>query len=155
MYDRKTLVISLEDMEPTTFDSLRKAAKAIDVTYGTLRYAKDKERNFVKKAEIIYETLKMPHSNFKERSYTLNTGVGKCSCGQTFDFMSEKDMNMKLRMHHKFCSKPPKSSKQIRKPSWIDITTSEHNQEATLHLQELTSALLIQRLFQVHLLGST
>ena len=49
MYDRRMLVISSEDMKPTTFDSLRKAAKAIDVTYGTLRYAKDKERNFVKK----------------------------------------------------------------------------------------------------------
>ena len=55
MYDRRTLVISSEDMEPTTFDSLRKAATAIDVTYGTLRYAKDKERNFVKKDEKIYE----------------------------------------------------------------------------------------------------
>ena len=47
MYDRRTLVISSEDMEPTTFDSLRKAAKAIDVTYGTLRCAKDNERDFV------------------------------------------------------------------------------------------------------------
>ena len=44
MYDRRTLLISLEDMEPTTFNSLRKTAKAIDVTYGTLRYAKDKEK---------------------------------------------------------------------------------------------------------------
>ena len=33
MYDRRTLVISSEDMEPTTFNSLRKAAKAIDVLY--------------------------------------------------------------------------------------------------------------------------
>ena len=56
MYDRKTLVISLEDMEPTTFGSLRKAAKAISVAYGTLRYAKNKERDFVKKdKEIIYK----------------------------------------------------------------------------------------------------
>ena len=55
MYDRRTLVISSEDMEPTTFDSLRKAAKAIDVTYGALRYAKDKERDFVKKDEKIYK----------------------------------------------------------------------------------------------------
>ena len=30
MYDRRMLVISSEDMEPTTFDCLRKAAKAID-----------------------------------------------------------------------------------------------------------------------------
>ena len=49
MYDRRTLVISSEDMEPTTFDSLRKAAKATSVTYRTLRYAKDNKRDFVKK----------------------------------------------------------------------------------------------------------
>ena len=55
MYNRKTLVISLEDMEPTTFDSLRKAPKAISVTYGTLIYAKNKERDFVKKDDKIYE----------------------------------------------------------------------------------------------------
>ena len=36
MYDRRTLVISSDDMEPTTFDSLRKAPKAISVTYITL-----------------------------------------------------------------------------------------------------------------------
>ena len=58
MYNRRTVtpvVISSEDMEPTTFHSLRKAAKAIGVSYGTLRCAKDKERNFVKKDEKIYE----------------------------------------------------------------------------------------------------
>ena len=56
MYNRRMLVISSEDMEPTTFDSLKKAAKAIiDVTYGGLRYAKDKERNFIKKDEKIYK----------------------------------------------------------------------------------------------------
>ena len=55
MYDRRMLVISLEDMESTTFDSLRKAAKAFGVAYGVLRYAKDKERDFVKKDETIYE----------------------------------------------------------------------------------------------------
>ena len=56
LYDRRTLVISSEDMEPTTFDSLRKAAKAISVGYGTLIYAKNKERDSVKKDEKIYET---------------------------------------------------------------------------------------------------
>ena len=50
----------------------------------------------------------MPHSNFKERHFTVSSGVGKCPCGQTFDFASEKDMNMKLRMNCKFCSKPQK-----------------------------------------------
>ena len=52
MYDRRTLVISSEDMEPTTFDSLRKAAKAISVAYGTLRYAKNKERDFLKDKNV-------------------------------------------------------------------------------------------------------
>ena len=55
MYDKRTLTISSEDMEPITFDSFRKAAKAIGVSHGTLRYAKDKERNFVKKDEKIFE----------------------------------------------------------------------------------------------------
>ena len=49
----------------------------------------------------------MPHSNFKERSQAFKTGVGKCSCGKTFEFASEREMKMKLRMHLKFCSKPP------------------------------------------------
>ena len=60
-------------------------------------------------------TLKMSHSSFKARSHALNSGVGKCSCGQTFDFTSEKEMNMKLQIH-KVSSKPPKSSYQIRMP---------------------------------------
>ena len=55
MYDRGMLVISSEDMEPTTLDSLRKAAKAVGVSYSTLRYAKNKERDFVKDKEIIYK----------------------------------------------------------------------------------------------------
>ena len=48
--------------------------------------------------------VKMPHSNFKERSQEFNTGVGKCPCGQTFKYTSERDMKMKLRMHCRFCS---------------------------------------------------
>ena len=58
----------------------------------------------------------MPHSSFKARSHALNSGVGKCSCGQTFHFASEKEMNMKLQNYRKVCSKPPKSSNQIRMP---------------------------------------
>ena len=50
---------------------------------------------------------KMKHSNFKERSQEFNTGVGKCPCGQTFEYTSERDMKMKVRMHHRFCSNPP------------------------------------------------
>ena len=55
MYDRRMLVISSKDMETTTFDSLRKAAKAIGVSFGALRYAKNKEKDFVKKDEEIYK----------------------------------------------------------------------------------------------------
>ena len=54
MYDRRTLTISSQDMSPTTFDSLRKASKANGISYGILIYAKNKERNFVKKGEKIY-----------------------------------------------------------------------------------------------------
>ena len=36
MYDRHTLTISSEGMSPTTFDSLRKASKAIGISYGVL-----------------------------------------------------------------------------------------------------------------------
>ena len=59
---------------------------------------------------------KMPHSNFKERSQEFNTGVGKCPCGQTFENTSEKDMKMKLRMHHRFCFNPPKGFNKIGIP---------------------------------------
>ena len=52
--------------------------------------------------------VKMPHSNFKERSQEFNTRVGKCPCFQTFEHTSERDMKMKLRMHRRFCSNPPK-----------------------------------------------
>ena len=44
MYDRKTLVIPSEDMEPKMFDSLRKASNAIAISYGALSYTKNKER---------------------------------------------------------------------------------------------------------------
>ena len=49
----------------------------------------------------------MPHINFRSKTTEFNTGVGKCSCGQTFEFTSGRDMAMKLRMYLKFCSKPP------------------------------------------------
>ena len=54
MYDRHTLMISSEDLEPTTFESLRKASKATGISYGVLIYAKNKERNFIKSNKKIY-----------------------------------------------------------------------------------------------------
>ena len=41
MYDRRTLVISSEDMEPKMFNFLRKASKALGICYRVLRYAKN------------------------------------------------------------------------------------------------------------------
>ena len=38
MYDRRTLTISSEDLEPTAFDSLTKASKATGISYGVLIY---------------------------------------------------------------------------------------------------------------------
>ena len=68
----------------------------------------------------------MPHSNFKERSHAFNIGAGKCSCGQTFDYASERDMKMKLQMHLKFCSKPPVGFDRIRIPKKA-TTLEKHN----------------------------
>ena len=69
MYDRRTLTISSEDMGPTTFGSLRKAAKATSISYGILRHAKGKERNFVKKDEKIYN---INQCNLKYLSIWIN-----------------------------------------------------------------------------------
>ena len=57
--------------------------------------------------------VKMPHSNFKERSQEFNTGVGKCPCGKTFKYTSERDIKMTLRMHRRFCSNPLKGFDKI------------------------------------------
>ena len=58
----------------------------------------------------------MPHSNCKSRATKFNTGVGKCSCSQTFEFASGRDMAMKLQMHRKFCSKPPVAFDKVGVP---------------------------------------
>ena len=48
----------------------------------------------------------MPHSNFKERSHQFNSGIGKCPCGQTFEYTSERDTKINLQMHRRFFSNP-------------------------------------------------
>ena len=80
---------------------------------------------------------KMPHSNFKERSQEFNTGVGKCPCGQTFEYTSERNMKMKLRMHHRFCSNHPKGFNKIGIPK----------KATTLREQQLNEA---ERIRKVH-----
>ena len=81
--------------------------------------------------------VKMPHSNFKERSQEFNIGVGKCPCGQTFKYTSERDMKMKLRMHCRFCSNPPKGFDKIGIPK----------KATTLREQQLSEA---ERMRKVH-----
>ena len=55
----------------------------------------------------------MPHSNFKRKAREFEAGVGRCSCGQTFECASERELAMKHRMHHRFCSNPPVAFNKI------------------------------------------
>ena len=68
----------------------------------------------------------MPHSNFKGGTTEFSLGVVKCSCGQTLDFASERDMEMKLQMHVKFCSNPPVGFDKIKVPK--KVTTMRERQ---------------------------
>ena len=58
----------------------------------------------------------MPHSQFKRRAHPLSSGALKCPCGQTFDYASERDLNLKVWLHHKVCPNPPEGSENIRMP---------------------------------------
>ena len=55
MYDRRTSVISSEDMELTTCDSMRKAAKAIGIGEGVIRYVRNSGKDIFKhkKAKVF------------------------------------------------------------------------------------------------------
>ena len=46
--DRKALVVSLEDMEPTKFHSMREVARTISIKEGVIRYVRNNERDFFK-----------------------------------------------------------------------------------------------------------
>ena len=48
MYDRRMLAISSKDMEPTKFDSMRKATKAVGVGEGIIRFNRNNGRDFIK-----------------------------------------------------------------------------------------------------------
>ena len=47
LYDRRSLVISLEDMESIEFGSMKKASEAIGVREENIMYAKKNEKNFL------------------------------------------------------------------------------------------------------------
>ena len=69
----------------------------------------------------------MPHSNFEEKLRSFNSVIMRCHCGQTFSFSSERDMNMKLQMHHKFCLNSPERYKQMqRTKKFMTIREQQH-----------------------------
>ena len=51
LVERRVLVVSLEDMEPTTFGSMREAAKVIGMGEGVIRYSKNNGRDFMRRFE--------------------------------------------------------------------------------------------------------
>ena len=60
--------------------------------------------------------VKMPHSNFKRKATEFEAGVGRRSCGQTFECASQRELAMKRRMHRRFCSNPPVVFDKIKAP---------------------------------------
>ena len=61
---------------------------------------------------VMFSGVKLSMGSF----LLLLSGVGKCSCSKTLDFISERDMKMKLQMHLKFCSNPPVGFDKIKVP---------------------------------------
>ena len=59
-----------------------------------------------KNMSLNLSLVKMPHSNFKRKAIEFEAGVGRCSCCQTFECASERELAMKRGMHHRFCSNP-------------------------------------------------
>ena len=55
----------------------------------------------------------MPHSSFKRKVIDNGARVGRCPCGQTFECASERELAMKHRIHHRFCSNPPLAFNKI------------------------------------------
>ena len=58
----------------------------------------------------------MPHSSFKRKVTDNGARVGRCPCGQTFEHASERELAMKRRIHHRFCSNPPLALNRIGIP---------------------------------------
>ena len=111
------VTISSNELEPTRFDSMSKASTSTGIPYITLLYAKKNSRKRVRsngKKNNNLSLVKMPRSSFKWRATEFNTGAGKCSCGQTFECASEREIAMKRRMHRRFCSNPLVAFNKIR-----------------------------------------
>ena len=76
----------------------------------------------------------MPHSNFRRKVTEFEAGVGRCSCGQTFECASERELAMK---HLRFCSNPPVAFDKIGIPK----------KACTMREQQLNEA---ERIRKVH-----
>ena len=74
----------------------------------------------------------MSHSNFKRKVTEIEAGVGRCSCGQTFECASWQELAMKHRMHRRFCSNPPVAFDKIIIPK----------KAATLREQQLKTSFI-------------
>ena len=72
----------------------------------------------------------MPHSSFKRKATEIGAGVGRFLCGQTFEYTSERDMKMKLRIRHRFCSNPPIAIDKIRVPKKACMLREQQLNEA-------------------------
>ena len=55
----------------------------------------------------------MPLSSFKRTATEFGAGVGRCPCGQTFECASERELAIKRRIHHRFCSNRPLAFNKI------------------------------------------
>ena len=90
-----------------------------------------------KNMSLNLSLVKMPHSNFKRKATDNGSGVGRCSCGQTFECASERELTMKCRMHCRFCSNPPVAFDKISVPK----------KACTMREQQLNEA---ERIRKVH-----
>ena len=73
----------------------------------------------------------MLHSKFKERAHLFNSRIPKCPCGQTFDYESERDWDMKFRSHCKVCPKLVVNVfKEVRVPEKATMLREQQHNEA-------------------------
>ena len=64
----------------------------------------------------FYLPIKMPHSKFRMRTVPLKSGFIKCPCGYVYEYGTERDMKMKLRMHLKICTNSLESCEKFEAP---------------------------------------
>ena len=72
----------------------------------------------------------MPHSSFKRKVTDNGAGVGMCPCGQNFECASERELAMKRRIHHRFCSNPALAFNKIGIPKATCMMREQQLDEA-------------------------